>query len=66
MTHCGINSIIEATYFGIPLIAMPLFADQDLSAYRIHAQEIGVAVEIRTFSQEGFDAAVHEILYNTK
>lgn len=66
MTHCGINSVMEATYYGVPLIALPLFADQDFSAYRIQAQEVGVAVELREFSEEVLDSAIHEILHNTK
>lgn len=28
ITHGGISSILEATYHGIPIIGMPLFADQ--------------------------------------
>jgi glucuronosyltransferase len=57
---------MEATYYGVPLIALPLFADQDFSAYRIQAQEVGVAVELREFSEEVLDSAIHEILHNTK
>jgi len=66
MTHCGLNSINEATFHGVPLIALPLFADQDLTAYRIEAQEIGIRLEARDLSQELMDRAMGEIIYNPK
>ena len=66
MTHCGLNSINEATYHGVPLIGLPLFADQDMSAYRIHAQELGVRLEARDLNQEKMDSAMGEIIYNPK
>jgi len=66
MTHCGMSSINEATFHGVPLIALPLFVDQDLSAYRIQAQEIGIRLEARDFTQEALDTAIGEIILNPK
>jgi len=64
VTHGGVNSMLEATYYGVPVIAMPLFADQDFQAYRVQAQEIGVRLEAALFSQEILDEAVWKILNN--
>lgn len=64
MTHGGLNSINEATYHGVPLIVLPLFADQDFNAYRIRAQGLGVSIEFRDFSQELMDEAVGKVLSN--
>ena len=66
MTHCGMNSVIEATCFGVPLIGTPLFADQDYSAYRLEAQEVGVKLEIKGLTQERMNGVVEKILTNPK
>ena len=44
------------------MIAVPLFADQDLYAYRIQVQELGVYLEVRGLSQETLDEAVHAVM----
>lgn len=62
MTHCGMNSILESTYYGVPVIAMPLFADQDFQAYRIEAQEIGVRIEVGQLNEEILEDAIWKIL----
>jgi len=66
MTHCGLNSVNEATFHGVPLLALPLFADQDLSAYRIHAQELGVRLEANYLNQEMMDSAMGDLINNPK
>jgi len=65
MTHGGKNSMLEATYYGVPVVAMPLFADQDAQAYRIQAQKIGVYVEAAELTQGMLDEAISEILHNS-
>jgi glucuronosyltransferase len=64
MSHCGLNSIIEATCFGVPVIGVPLFGDQDFNAYRLEAQAIGVKLELKGMTQENMDTAVEKILTN--
>lgn len=66
MTHCGVGSITEATCYGVPLIAVPLFADQDVNAYRIQIQEVGLTLEIKGLDQTRMDSTVEEILTNQK
>ena len=66
MSHCGLNSIIEATCFGVPVIGIPLYGDQDFNAYRLQAHEVGTKLELKGITQENMDAAVEEILTNPK
>ena len=44
VTHGGLNSIQEAVFHGIPLIALPVFSDQPVNAQK--AQDDGYAIRL--------------------
>jgi MGT family glycosyltransferase len=44
VTHCGMNSMNEAIFYGVPTVCIPLAADQPMVAHR--AVELGVGVYI--------------------
>ncbi|KZV50679.1 crocetin glucoside glucosyltransferase-like [Dorcoceras hygrometricum] len=44
MSHCGMSSIFESLYFGVPVIAVPLKLDQPLNARFL--VEAGAGVEV--------------------
>ncbi|XP_073135674.1 mogroside IIIx synthase-like [Henckelia pumila] len=44
MSHCGMSSVIESLYFGVPVIAVPLKLDQPLNARFL--VEAGAGVEV--------------------
>ncbi|CAF2099452.1 unnamed protein product [Brassica rapa] len=46
VTHCGWNSILESLWFGVPMAAWPIYAEQQFNAFRM-VEELGVAAEIR-------------------
>uniref|UniRef100_A0A915DLF0 UDP-glucuronosyltransferase n=1 Tax=Ditylenchus dipsaci TaxID=166011 RepID=A0A915DLF0_9BILA len=48
MTHCGLNSINEAALAAVPMIGMPLFADQLYNAAIMVNKGIGVHVPIES------------------
>ncbi|KAI8058254.1 hypothetical protein BDF22DRAFT_664711 [Syncephalis plumigaleata] len=41
MSHCGISSVYETMYAGVPIIGLPVFADQDYNAIRMHELDAG-------------------------
>ena len=43
-THCGIGSVLESIYYGVPLVATGIFADQVDNAAIV--EDIGVAVRL--------------------
>nr|AHC55309.1 UDP-glucosyltransferase [Indigofera suffruticosa] len=45
VSHCGWNSTLESIYFGVPIAAWPLYAEQQTNAFELVC-ELKVAVEI--------------------
>ncbi|KNA18894.1 hypothetical protein SOVF_066420, partial [Spinacia oleracea] len=58
ITHCGWNSMIEATSFGVPMLGMPQFMDQFLDA---HFLEKVWGVGIRSKADEKIFVTCDEI-----
>lgn len=46
VSHCGWNSILEATWFGVPIAAWPMHAEQQVNAFEM-ITELEIAVEIK-------------------
>lgn len=49
LTHAGIGSVMEAVYYGVPMLAIPQMGEQVLTALRM--QELGVGEAILDKSQ---------------
>ncbi|GMI69090.1 HYPOSTATIN RESISTANCE 1 [Hibiscus trionum] len=58
VSHCGWNSTLESIWFGVPMIAWPLYAEQQLNALTL-VKELGLAVEIKM--DYGIDGGENEI-----
>lgn len=52
VSHCGWNSVLESLWYGVPMAAWPIYAEQQVNAFQVVA-EIGVAVEVRMDYREG-------------
>lgn len=50
ITHCGWNSILEATMAGVPMICWPMYAEQKLN--KIFLEEMKVAVEMKGYDKD--------------
>lgn len=46
VSHCGWNSTLESLWFGVPMAAWPLYAEQQINAF-LMVEELGLAVEIK-------------------
>ncbi|GKD55233.1 beta-D-glucosyl crocetin beta-1,6-glucosyltransferase [Tanacetum coccineum] len=44
VSHCGWSSVLEATKFGVPIVAMPMHLDQPINARLV--SEVGVGLEV--------------------
>ncbi|XP_026429889.1 anthocyanidin 3-O-glucosyltransferase 5-like [Papaver somniferum] len=47
LSHCGWNSTLESVWFGVPMIAWPLYAEQRSNTAMLE-EEIGVAVRVKS------------------
>ncbi|KAJ6426150.1 hypothetical protein OIU84_026685 [Salix udensis] len=52
-SHCGWNSILESIRFGVPIVAWPLYAEQQFNAFQM-VIELGLAVEIKMDYRKNF------------
>ncbi|CAN0910298.1 UDP-glycosyltransferase 71K2 [Linum grandiflorum] len=46
VSHCGWNSILESLWYRVPILAWPMYAEQQMNAFYM-ARELGLAVELR-------------------
>ncbi|KAJ0478561.1 putative flavonol 3-O-glucosyltransferase [Helianthus annuus] len=46
VSHCGWNSLLESLWFGVPSAAWPMYAEQQMNAFKM-VKELGLAVEIK-------------------
>lgn len=46
VSHCGWNSVLESIWYGVPIAAWPMYAEQQLNAFEL-VVELGLAVEIK-------------------
>lgn len=64
--HCGNNGAFEALYHGVPIIAIPVFADQFDVAYRVMSNGMGKVVEIPTLTNESLYEALTDVINNKR
>nr|APY21160.1 UGT4 [Fagopyrum tataricum] len=46
VSHCGWNSVLESLWFGVPIVAWPMYAEQQLNAFLL-LKELELAVELK-------------------
>ncbi|HEY9706744.1 MAG TPA: macrolide family glycosyltransferase, partial [Oculatellaceae cyanobacterium] len=58
VTHGGMNSVMEALYYGVPLVAIPQMPEQAITAERVAQLGVGVAIEKTAVTQTTLLSAV--------
>ncbi|CAB3377023.1 Hypothetical predicted protein [Cloeon dipterum] len=64
ITHGGRLSTQEASYHGVPLVVIPIFADQYKNGAKAINTGVGVSLEFLKFTKEKFAQAIQEVLNN--
>lgn len=57
VSHCGWNSILESLWYGVPFATWPLYAEQQMNAFRM-VLEYGLALELRVDYRNDGDLVV--------
>lgn len=62
----GLQSLQEAVYYGIPVIAIPFFGDQKFNTRKILDSKIGLSLDIDNLSRKYIIQIVKQVLQNTE
>ncbi|KAK0416959.1 hypothetical protein QR680_012773 [Steinernema hermaphroditum] len=62
LTHCGLNSVTESVFHGVPLVALLLFGDQPHNAALIRSRELGVILSKADVTVESVSNALRAVL----
>lgn len=62
VTHGGTNGIYEAIYHGIPMVGIPLFADQPDNIAHMKAKGAAVSVDLETMSSSDLLKALKTVM----
>ena len=62
ITHGGTNGIYEAIYHGVPMVGVPMFADQPDNIAHMKAKGAAVEVNINTMTSEDLLNALRTVI----
>ncbi|XP_055629659.1 UDP-glucosyltransferase 2-like [Toxorhynchites rutilus septentrionalis] len=66
VTHGGLGSITESMYHGVPVVGIPMFADQDTNVAQVVRDGWGVAVPFDELTEPLLTSAIREVLENAQ
>jgi glucuronosyltransferase len=66
ITHGGLLGAQEAIHAGVPMVGIPLFADQDLNIRNCMAKGISVMLEYDAITKDTLSNALKTVLHNTR
>lgn len=66
ITHGGLMGTQEALYYGIPIIGIPLFADQPRNIEAFVAKNMAIKLPLDKISEQTLDDALHTIFRDSK
>ena len=64
ISHCGMGGVVEAQYHGVPIIGLPLFAEQSTNAQSVEREGWGKTLDYATLTEESLRRAISEVLNN--
>ena len=65
LTHGGMNSTMEALYYGVPMVAVPQMGEQEVTAHRLEQLGLGRFIDRDAVTPELLAQAVTEVMEST-
>ncbi len=65
ITHCGANGQFEALYHSVPMISIPLFAEQHYNAKRAEYKGFSKTADVMKFTPEELIKDINEVINNS-
>ncbi|XP_043483364.1 UDP-glucosyltransferase 2-like isoform X2 [Leptopilina heterotoma] len=65
ITHCGLLSSLEAVYFGVPVIGIPIVADQFINLDTLVKKNMGIKLDLNNIKETILFNVLMEILSNS-
>uniref|UniRef100_A0A1B0DAR4 UDP-glucuronosyltransferase n=1 Tax=Phlebotomus papatasi TaxID=29031 RepID=A0A1B0DAR4_PHLPP len=66
ITHGGLLSVMESIYHGVPVLGIPIFADQHMNIGRAQKAGYGLTVTYTNLTEESISWAINEMLSNDR
>lgn len=66
ITHGGLLSTQETTHRGVPILGIPLTADQKLNTAKSVLSGIGVKLDYKNVTKDSLTWALNELLHNPR
>lgn len=66
ITHGGLLSTTEAVHFGVPIIGIPVFADQYVNVKRAVHKGFAIRVRLSYDTADDLESAIKEMLINQR
>jgi len=64
ISHCGLGSIVESKYHGVPILCLPMFADQMMNTDMSVEEGWAVKMELKTLKEVEFLGKINELIQN--
>lgn len=64
ISHCGLGGMVESKYHGVPVLAIPIFADQFNNAKEVVKEGRAIELDFKNFNEKKFSEGIQEMIKN--